>query len=452
MIQKSAARATVRIISFSLAIVLVLSCFTIGGYRLAETYRANLEYTYLRALSDLSNYISNIETTLTKGVYANTAPLQYGISAKLLSESNGAKSALAGLPLGSVNMENVNKFIAQVGDFASYLSSNLAKGKTMTEDEMKNLQTMGQYAKKINTDLKDITARFDDGTIHIGDAPDAVKNVSFQTQNESEPYINTGFHEMNEGFTDYPTMLYDGPFSDHITRMKPQFLENKAPVTLDDAKQKAANFLGADPSSLTYTGDSSGNLPLYHFTKDAAAISVTKNGGQIDDLLNSRGIGPQTIDSARAFSIASAFLASHGMNTMKESYYVTANGICTINYAYQENGVVYYPDLVKVGVALDTGEIVSYQATGFLMNHHARPAATDLIPAEKAKESVSSFLTIEKEALCCIPTAGLHEVLCYEFTCTGQNNDHVLVYINAETGLEEQILILVQSDGGMLVM
>ncbi len=452
MIQKTAARATVRIISFSLAIVLVLSCFAIGGYRLAETYRANLEYTYLRALSDLSNYISNIETTLTKGVYANTAPLQYGISAKLLSESNGAKGALAGLPLGSVNMENVNKFIAQVGDFASYLSSNLAKGKTMTENEMKNLQTMCQYAKKINTDLKDISARFDDGTIHIGDTPDAVKNVSFQTQNESEPYINTGFHEMNEGFTDYPTMLYDGPFSDHITRMKPQFLENKASVTLDDARQKAANFLGVDPSSLTYTGDSGGNLPLYHFTKDTAAISITKNGGQIDDLLNSRGIGTETIDSARAFSIASTFLAFHGMNTMKESYYVTANGICTINYAYQENGVVYYPDLVKVGVALDTGEVVSYQATGFLMNHHARPAATNLITTEKARESVSSFLTIEKEALCCIPTAGLHEVLCYEFTCIGQNNDHVLVYVNAETGLEEQILILLQSDGGMLVM
>ena len=51
-----------------------------------------------------------------------------------------------------------------------------------------------------------------------------------------------------------------------------------------------------------------------------------------------------------------------------------------------------------------------------------------------------------------IPTAGLNEVLCYEFQCSSQSGDRVMVYINVETGLEEQILILLMTDGGILVM
>ena len=136
---------------------------------------------------------------------------------------------------------------------------------------------------------------------------------------------------------------------------------------------------------------------------------------------------------------------------MKESYYVTANGICTINYAYQQDDVTYYSDLVKVGVALDTGEVVSFNATGYLMNHTKRDLPENRISVEEARQSVSPKLTIEKEGIAMIPTAGLNEV-CYEFQCSSQSGDRVMVYINVETGLEEQILILLMTDGGILVM
>lgn len=42
---------------------------------------------------------------------------------------------------------------------------------------------------------------------------------------------------------------------------------------------------------------------------------------------------------------------------MVESYHLTENNIMTINFAYQDGGALCYPDLVKVGVALDNGEI-----------------------------------------------------------------------------------------------
>ena len=66
---------------------------------------------------------------------------------------------------------------------------------------------------------------------------------------------------MNEGFTDYPTLIYDGPFSDHITQMKPKFLEGAQTVSADTAQTTAALFLNEQPQNLARPGDTEGNLP-----------------------------------------------------------------------------------------------------------------------------------------------------------------------------------------------
>jgi len=47
---------------------------------------------------------------------------------------------------------------------------------------------------------------------------------------------------------------------------------------------------------------------------------------------------------------------------MKETYYLNENGIITINYAYNQDDVIMYPDLIKVKVALDDGALFSVVA------------------------------------------------------------------------------------------
>ncbi|MBQ1991495.1 MAG: germination protein YpeB, partial [Clostridia bacterium] len=71
---------------------------------------------------------------------------------------------------------------------------------------------------------------------------------------------------------------------------------------------------------------------------------------------------------------------------------------------------------------------------------------------QQALKSVSRELSVVSSKKALIPLANGKEVHCYEFTCTGKDDENVLVYINGETGLEEQIFILLQSDGGYLVI
>ena len=99
---------------------------------------------------------------------------------------------------------------------------------------------------------------------------------------------------------------------------------------------------------------------------------------------------------------------------------------------------------------MDTGEIVEYHANHFLMNHKDRQVQTPVISELSARQQVSDNLTIESARMAVIPTTRDEESLCYEFLCRGQNNEQVLVYINSETGMEEQILILIETDNGTL--
>ena len=164
---------------------------------------------------------------------------------------------------------------------------------------------------------------------------------------------------------------------------------------------------------------------------------------------NSREVKSSSLGYEEASKKARSFLDSRGIKNMKESYYVISDNICLLNYAYMQGNIICYPDLVKVGIALDNGEVVRFQTTGYLMNHTDRKLSAKLTAAE-AQKSVSPNLKVEQSRLALIPTPGLNEVLTYEFKCTGRQNERVLVYIDTETGFEDDILILQQSDSGVL--
>jgi germination protein YpeB len=137
---------------------------------------------------------------------------------------------------------------------------------------------------------------------------------------------------------------------------------------------------------------------------------------------------------------------------MVDTYYETDGGICTVNFAGIENGVTDYTDLIKVGVALDNGEIMSLDARGFITAHYDRKAQSPAITPEKATEALSSYLTVQNTKTAIIPSMGENERFCYEFLCLSERGTQVLVYVNADTGLEEKIMLLKISDKGTLVV
>ena len=101
---------------------------------------------------------------------------------------------------------------------------------------------------------------------------------------------------------------------------------------------------------------------------------------------------------------------------------------------------------------MDNGEILSFDARGYITNHTERELGTPEITREEAALKLSDSLNIVDSKLCVIPSDGLNERYCYEFYCRTDEGVHVLVYINADTGEEEQILLLQIGENGRLTV
>ena len=256
--------------------------------------------------------------------------------------------------------------------------------------------------------------------------------------------------------TGYPTLIYDGPFSDHLLDRRPRLTRGLPLVSPQEALTLAARAARMEPRDLVRADDENSNMPCFTFQGGTASIAITKAGGLTAYLLNGREVGEERLNHDAIFQRAGEYLAEQGYDNLRATYYEKSDGICTINYAAMQDGVTLYTDLVKVGVALDDGSIVFYDARGYLTNHRDRALGQPALTAEEAAGSVSPLLAVRSNRPALIPTGGQNEVLCYEFLAEatdageGAQPQKLLVYVNADTGEEEQILMLLETPYGTL--
>ena len=156
-----------------------------------------------------------------------------------------------------------------------------------------------------------------------------------------------------------------------------------------------------------------------------------------------------SIDDAKKRGIE--FLEKLGITNMKDTYYQKSEKIAIINYAAVQDGVVLYPDLIKVKVALDDGMILGIEAQGYIYNHIKRDNLKPIQTEEKARSVINKNVEILSSDIALIPTEYNTEILTYEFKGRIDNRDF-LIYINANTLKEEKVLLVIDSKNGILTM
>ena len=442
-------RGLARIISFALAICVVLGASAWTARRDAETSRLALEYRYMQSVADLATYVQNIDTSLQKAMYAKSPAMLSQLSSKLWREAGFAKDSLDALPIEYLSLQNTNKLLSQVGDYCTSLAKDFANGKPITPEQRQNLETLRQYCGQMLQDVYAVSDGIQTGSISFASVKaDVQQNMGNEP---AAPTLAEGFSEFEEGFTAYPTLIYDGPFSDHIMQKDPEYLKSETNVSRAVAQKRAASLLGVAADKLADAGDEEGRMPSYGFSAEGADISLTKQGGCLSYLLRHRELGDRAVPAGQAVQNARAFLSGLRLPEMRATYYELSGSVLTINFAAVQDGVLLYPDLIKVGVALDNGEVLSFDGRGFLTNHTSRAGLAPALTADEARASVSEVLAVEGSQLCLIPSGGLNEVLCWEFKCR-DGEQQVLVYVNAQTGAEEQILLLLIDENGQLTI
>ena len=447
-------RGRIRAATFLTAGGVALGGFALQGQLRAAASEALLAQHYEYAFSELTTAVGELNTSLQKGLYATSPGLVSALCSQAFQQALSAQTALGALPYGNVELEQTAAFLAKTGDYALALSRT---GETaLTREQRDNLSALSERAGHLSAALTSLQSDLYAGSMALDDMSTVEERLSRAVEEGGDVLAGSAYQDIEEGCSDLPTLIYDGPFSDHLVNATPKALEGAAEVNRDEARAAAAAFFGLSPNLFTPQGESEGTIPAYAFSAVADGgelwVEVTRAGGRVLQVLNSRAVGEPALTREEAMARAGELLARLGLSNMEATYSMEQGGRLTVNYACVQDGVRCYPDLIKVTVALDNGAVVGYEAHNYLMNHTGRTLEIPAVSLEEARGRVSEDLAILSCRTALIPTAGKGEVLCHEFQCEDPSGGRCLIYVNAATGAEEQILLLLEDENGTLVL
>lgn len=389
--------------------------------------------TLLSAMTQMEQVRANIEKAMVSADEGQSARLLSRIS----SEASLVQGGLSALPLSQNAMGDAVKLCNQLSDYAETLLAK-ANGSLSGEDAAL-LGELSAACDALLNALKKAYAQMQTGKLSFG----AEEVFMADADGTGRPL------EKAAESIDYPTLIYDGPFSDVISEGAPRGLGNRL-ITREDAPGLAAAFVGAEPDRAVFTQESGGSIPAYDvqvtMPDGVLHLAITQQGGQVLWMF------PETADFSVAFGLeeskraAESFLSEHGYGEMELTFWQMYGGMATLSYAAVQEGVLLYPDLIKVQLRLDTLAPVGLEARHYLSSHTERTDVTPDISLETARNAVSERLQITDSRLCVIPLNS-REYLCWQFTGT-YNGQTYYVYIDAHTGQQRDIQRLVISDSG----
>ena len=423
-------------------------------YNKQKEYRQTSENRYNMAFYELVDYVQNVDIYLAKSLISTTPEQGAETLTNLWREANLAQSYLSMLPIESQELETTEKFLNQVSDYSYSLSRKNIYNESLNEEDLKNLKELHGYSTELKNTLNQLSDDINTGRVKWGELTKK-GTVAFATQVSN--ISKESFDNLEENFHEYSGLIYDGAYSEHLTNQEKRGLTGED-VDEETAKKKVEEFVGKDNikeiSNLGFSENAS--IPSYDFSiktnnDQNINMSISKKGAHIVYMNSDRQVNTEVITQEEANEIGKKYLEEKGFPNMKETYFLKQEGIVTVNYAYEQDGVLMYPDLIKVKIALDNGEVLGIETTGYLDNHTTRNIQNIKISKEEAKKTLNKQLNIQSEGLAYIPTEWQTEILCYEFK--GKIDDtEFLVYINAENGREEDILVITNTPNGTLTM
>lgn len=455
MMRSLSKRGWIRVASYIAAAMLVLVGYCISIYQSNLAYRRTITNSYLRAFSQVVASVDRIDSTMQKELYVVTPAMVSVLSAEIQAEAATAQEALGELPYANIELEQTAAFLAKVGDYASALSRSAAANGSLSQEEMDNLEAMSSACSQLRERLNTLANQLNEGSADLENVKAVEQRLSQMTEG-GDVLAGSAFENVETNFPELPTMTYDGPFSDHLASSQPKMLEGLGEISAEEALIAAAACTGYRESIFSLAGEVEGEIPCYTCTASVdggeLTVWVTKAGGKVMSITNSRSVGTASLSPDQGAMAAYEFLSKNGFENMVETYRYNSDGRLTVNFAYRENDVLCYPDLCSVTVALDTGSILSFECTSYLSNHTQRTLEVPAVSVDDARAKVSPKLDVLREQLALIPTDGEYEVLCWEFVCEAENGQHYIVCINAATGAEQKILILLEDENGTLAL
>lgn len=406
-----------------------------------------LEDTYAYHLSETQEYLQSIVLKLAKTPLASDADMQVDLLSGISRQADGVVGGLSALPLSHAAMSDTVAFCNQLSEYALGLALSAAAGKTLGADSVEQLnlletqctQLLGQFAAARDTMLRQ--------SLQLSNQADAFYQEASPDARPLEQLADS------DNGMDYPSMIYDGAFSDARHNGQPKALG----TFLIDQRQAvdiARDFIGGDRvQQAEPSAQAGGTIPCYGVAltlTDGLVLNaeVTQTGGHLLWIMPENAAFESRLTLEECIQNGQTFLKQNGYGDMEANHYQVYDGLAVINFVALQDGVLLYPDLVKVQIRMDTGELVGLESNNYLMNHVRRNLEQPVLSNQQALERGGQRLQDATARLCLIPYRD-SERLCYEIAGSYQEHEYRL-YLDAATGAQLEILMTVDAPEGQL--
>ncbi|BAS28379.1 germination protein YpeB [Limnochorda pilosa] len=410
---------------------------------------------YQQAFQELVDGVDRMEANLAKVSLAGAPSDQIPLLTEIWRDAGLAQAGVGQIPLPVGRMMRTSTFLAQAGDYAYSLVRQAARGVMPDDRARERLAALNREASQLAAELHGIFDKAQAGPtgwIEIQRA--AARGLTPPRTN----VVGDGLQQVEVQLEEVPTLTYDGPFSDHMTERKPRGLQGEE-IGPGEAERVARAFVPSperDRYQVAVTDRVQGPMPAYHVAvrppKGGGAtytLDVARQGGAVVWMSSSRQVGSGEMDRDEMRRRAETFARERMPGVPLEAVdSVAAQGRTTFSLIPRVDDVLIYPDMVKVTVAADNGEILHYDAQSYLMNHTDRRLGKPELSEQEARRRLPpDFEPDGPGRLALIPTDSLREVLTYEYR--GRvGSQRFILFLNADSGDTEEILQVVPSSEG----
>ncbi|MFX3633510.1 MAG: germination protein YpeB [Candidatus Pristimantibacillus sp.] len=400
------------------------------------------ENQYQRAFHDLTYHVEQVHQQLGNTLAVNSTSQGYQRKGlvNVWRLTGEAQNEINQLPLTLLPFHEAEDFLSRIANFAYKTSVRDLTKQPLTDEEFKTMKTLYAKSEEISKDLLGMQDKVLSNNLRWMDVEIALASA----KSKGDTTIIDGFKTVDNKVSQYPEINWGPSVTTMYQKRTINMLGGKL-VTVEDIKKHAAEFVGKNASDIKVVENGKdSDFPSFSATVmdsksgNRLQMDYTQKGGQLLWFMDSREIGEKQLNLQQAREAADKFLNDHGFKDMQAVSYDEFKNTASLTYVTMQDGVLVYPDKLKVKVALDNGEAVGLQANDYVYEHHKRNLPKAKLTKEEARKALNSEMKVTKEQLALIMSDIGEEVLCYEYS--GQiNGSQYRIYINAETGLEESI-------------
>ena len=411
----------------------------------SSNYQDKLENVYQSNFYSLLDSVNNLDNKLSKLNNSSSSSYQRKLLLEASSNASEAEISIASLPLSQNDIQDTVKMVNQISGYTTTLADKLAQGESLTDDDMQTLENVSQSVSALKIQLNEFARKLDKGY--------QILDASMDIDADGNRF-STSLSSLKNNNVEYPTMIYDGPFSDSVVN------SNIKGVTKEKvSKEKAQEHLEShfkSASSIEYVGTTEGRFQTYNYrvtnsSEEKLYVQSLQQGGDILTISGAGELGQASIDDTEAKNIALEFAKLNGIENGQVVWSDTIENNIYFNIAPTQNSIILYPDLVKVKVNLVSGTVVGYDATAYFTNHTDRSLSKGNLTLEEGEKKVPEKFTIALTRFALVPLDYNREVVCVEVQA--EDNENIFYfYYNVTNGNLENLLIVIETDNGNLLL